>query len=120
MTMLVVIAGVLFGSLASVMVRCSTAPSLVLAAYRKDREAGESLADYLEKRVFAAATVTCVDPDPEDRAGFQTYIARYKAAWPWRRLRQRPWPDLLGKLPQAGELFPCASSEFCAIIKAIV
>ena len=28
--MLVVIAGVLFGSLASVMVRCSTAPSLVL------------------------------------------------------------------------------------------
>ena len=33
--MLVVIAGVLFGSLASVMVRCSTAPSLVLAAYRK-------------------------------------------------------------------------------------
>ena len=51
----------------------------LLAAYRKDREAGESLADYLEKRVFAAATVTCVDPDPEDRAGFQTYIARYKA-----------------------------------------
>ena len=77
--MLVVIAGVLFGSLASVMVRCSTAPSLVLAAYRKDREAGESLADYLEKRVFAAAAGTCVDPDPEDRAGFQTYIARYKA-----------------------------------------
>ena len=48
-------------------------------AYRKDREAGESLADYLEKRVFAAAAGTCVDPDPEDRAGFQTYIARYKA-----------------------------------------
>ena len=47
--------------------------------YRKDREAGESLADYLEKRVFAAAAGTCVDPDPEDRAGFQTYIARYKA-----------------------------------------
>lgn len=51
----------------------------LLAAYRKDREAGESLADYLEKRVFAAAAGTCVSPDPEDRAGFQTYIARYKA-----------------------------------------
>ena len=35
-------------------------------------------------------------------------------------IRDRPWPDLLEKLPQAGELFPCASSEFCAIIKAIV
>ena len=31
-----------------------------------------------EKGVRAAAGA-CVGPDPEDRAGFQTYIARYKA-----------------------------------------
>lgn len=51
----------------------------LLAAYRKNRQTGESLADYLEHKVFSGASGDCVDPLPEDQEGFQRYIQRYKA-----------------------------------------
>ena len=51
----------------------------LLAAYRKNRNPGESLPDYLENRVFAGATGDCVEPREEDVAGFQAYIQRYRA-----------------------------------------
>ena len=51
----------------------------LLAAYRKNHQEGESLADYLEQKVFAGAAGDCVEPLPEDKAGFGTYIQRYRA-----------------------------------------
>ena len=51
----------------------------LLAAYRKNRAQGETLAQYLENQVFAGAAGDCLTPDAGDREGFQRYIARYKA-----------------------------------------
>ena len=51
----------------------------VLAAYMQWKEENESLSDYLENKVFANAESTTIDPDPEDVAGFQAFIERYKA-----------------------------------------
>jgi len=51
----------------------------VLAAYMQWKEANESLSDYLENKVFANAESTTIAPDPEDVAGFQAFIERYKA-----------------------------------------
>lgn len=51
----------------------------LLAAYRKNRQEGESLADYLEGRVFAGASGDCVEPLAEDQEGFEKYIQRYRS-----------------------------------------
>lgn len=51
----------------------------LLAMYRKERRAGETLAEYLEKRVFQNAAGSCVSPQEEDVSGFRAYIERYKA-----------------------------------------
>ena len=50
----------------------------VLAAFGVDDHDG-SLSDHLDRRVFAAAEVRSVAPDPDDVAGFATYLARYRA-----------------------------------------
>ena len=50
----------------------------VLAAYMQWKEAGETLSDYLENKVFANAESSTIAPDPEDVAGFQVFIERYK------------------------------------------
>lgn len=50
----------------------------LLAAYMANKADGESLKDYLNARVFANARSTTLTPMPEDMAGFDTYIARYK------------------------------------------
>ncbi|ALX65734.1 xylulokinase [Microbacterium sp. XT11] len=39
----------------------------------------ESLAEYLEETVFATASVSLADPDPDDVAGFAAYLDRYRA-----------------------------------------
>lgn len=50
----------------------------LLAAYMKQREkTGESLADFLDKRVFHQAAVKSMRPDPADTAGFEAYIERF-------------------------------------------
>lgn len=51
----------------------------VLAAYMMKKEAGENLSDYLKNRVFKDAESIRIEPDPEDVAGFNRFIERYKA-----------------------------------------
>ena len=51
----------------------------LLAAYRKNRQEGQCLADYLENQVFAGAAGDCISPDPADQEGFARYIRRYQA-----------------------------------------
>jgi sugar (pentulose or hexulose) kinase len=43
---------------------------------------GLSLPDYLDKFVFAGNTGSEIAPTPEDVAGFEAYLANYKAAFP--------------------------------------
>ena len=54
----------------------------LLASYLVNNELGMSLPDYLDKVVFAGNTGTEIAPDPEDVAGFEAYLANYKAALP--------------------------------------
>ena len=51
----------------------------VLAAYLIHKNDGESLEDYLASKVFADAKGDTVDPNPEDVAGFASYIDRFKS-----------------------------------------
>jgi len=51
----------------------------LLASYMLGKNEGESLEDFLSKRVFAGVTGSTVDPDPAAAAVFATYIQRYKA-----------------------------------------
>jgi sugar (pentulose or hexulose) kinase len=41
-----------------------------------------SLPDFLDKVVFAGNTGTQINPDPAEVAGFEAYLANYKAALP--------------------------------------
>jgi sugar (pentulose or hexulose) kinase len=54
----------------------------VLAAFRADRAAEQSLIDYLNTQVFASTKMETVEPDPTEVAGFETFIQRYVAALP--------------------------------------
>ena len=56
----------------------------LLAGYLINKN-GKNLADYLEEVVFAGNTGTKIDPDPADVAGFEAYLANYKAAFPVER-----------------------------------
>ena len=50
----------------------------LLAAYRKNKAEGESLASYLETQVFAKEESVQIAPDPKDVEGFETFMDRYK------------------------------------------
>ena len=52
----------------------------LLAAYRLHRRDGETLADYLQTRVFAGAAGETVTPSPADKDGFAAFLAQYKTA----------------------------------------
>lgn len=52
----------------------------LLAAFTVRREAGETLPDFLEKKVFASSEGSTEQPDPADAAGFAAYRARYEQA----------------------------------------
>ncbi|ROP65340.1 xylulokinase [Curtobacterium sp. PhB115] len=52
----------------------------VLASYLEHTD--QQLADYLSDTVFGGDAVHVVDPEPSDVDGFQTYLARYRAALP--------------------------------------
>ncbi|MEA4934211.1 MAG: FGGY-family carbohydrate kinase [Lawsonibacter sp.] len=58
----------------------------LLAAFLKQRELGETLSDYLRDRVFAGEAGTCVDPDPAEKAGFETFLSRYEGGLPIERI----------------------------------
>ncbi|MEX0161386.1 MULTISPECIES: xylulokinase [unclassified Microbacterium] len=50
----------------------------VLASYLAHAESA-SLGEYLERDVFATASLSVADPDPADAAGFAAYLDRYRA-----------------------------------------
>ena len=54
----------------------------ILANYVVTKEAGESLEDYLENKVFAGQEGVTLAPDPEDVAGFEAFAKRYVAGLP--------------------------------------
>ena len=54
----------------------------VLAAYLTRKTPDQTLADYLAGVVFADAELFTLDPDPADRAGFNTFLQHYLAALP--------------------------------------
>ena len=51
----------------------------VLASYLVNKEAGESLEDYLNHKVFAGQKGEEVQPDERDVQGFNEFMVRYKA-----------------------------------------
>jgi sugar (pentulose or hexulose) kinase len=52
----------------------------LLAAYMQRHESGEKLEDYLQNKVFANAKGSCLAPNSDGVAGFESYMVRYKAA----------------------------------------
>ena len=57
----------------------------LLAAFARDKDAGQALDAYLAERVFAGAALESVDPDPTDVAGFDAYVQRFTAGLPIER-----------------------------------
>ena len=57
----------------------------LLAAYMLRKNEGETLADYLDNRVFANAKTATLLADPADIAGFSIFLSRYKKALPMER-----------------------------------
>lgn len=51
----------------------------LLAAYMKDKEAEETLQDYLDNKIFAGQTGTSMEPDAKDVEGFEKFMERYMA-----------------------------------------
>lgn len=54
----------------------------VLARFLVDGSRGQSLADYLDSRVFAGADVSVLAPTPEGASGFDAFMARYRRGLP--------------------------------------
>ena len=52
----------------------------LLAAYAANKEASETLEDFLDKKIFADSAVSVIEPDPADVKGFEEYLKRYRAA----------------------------------------
>ena len=50
----------------------------LLAMYRKNRQAGETLESYLTEKVFSDAAGSVMQPEQEDTEGFRRYIKRYR------------------------------------------
>ncbi len=51
----------------------------ILASYMINKAEGESLNDFLNRKIFAGANVTVLTPTAEEVAGFDSYIVRYQA-----------------------------------------
>lgn len=63
----------------------------LLAMFRKNRENGESLEDYLSHKVFANSQEKCQLPDEKAAEGFALYLRRYKAALPAQKAGATVW-----------------------------
>ena len=57
----------------------------LLAAYMLWKDEGETLADYLDNKVFAAAKSVTLMAEPGDVAGFSAFLTRYKKALPMEK-----------------------------------
>ncbi|MGM9603798.1 MAG: xylulokinase [Faecousia sp.] len=57
----------------------------LLAAYMIRRDQGESLADYLDNKVFAGAAATTLMAEQADIDGFNAFLERYKRAFPMEK-----------------------------------
>ncbi|WP_026460271.1 xylulokinase [Schaalia suimastitidis] len=54
----------------------------VLARFAQRATQGQSLPAYLNEQVFAQAGMSVIDPDQDDAAAFETFLARYMQARP--------------------------------------
>lgn len=54
----------------------------VLAAFMQEKREGETLPDYLTDKIFAGQTGTTIAPKPEDVAGFDAFVEKYKSTLP--------------------------------------
>lgn len=63
----------------------------LLAMFRKNRVEGESLEDYLARKVFAHSQEKCQAPDAKTAEGFALYLKRYKAALPAQKAGAAVW-----------------------------
>lgn len=50
----------------------------LLASYMLEKGDGEPLQSYLSEKVFAGSEGSTLDPNPDDEAGFEAFIERYK------------------------------------------
>lgn len=57
----------------------------LLASYLVNKSDGETLAQYLDNKVFAGNEGKSLAPNPDDVAGFNKFIERYKKAFPIER-----------------------------------
>ncbi|MFG6330877.1 MAG: FGGY-family carbohydrate kinase [Lachnospiraceae bacterium] len=57
----------------------------LLASYMIQKEAGETLEDYLQNKVFGGDEGEKMDPNPQDVKGFDEFIGRYRAGFPIER-----------------------------------
>ena len=57
----------------------------LLASYMIQKDAEETLADYLQNKVFGGDEGEKMAPNPEDVKGFDTFISRYRAGLPIER-----------------------------------
>ena len=61
----------------------------ILASYMCRKDAGESVEEYLEEKVFQNAKSVCLQPNPAGVAGFKSYMERYIACLPAQRLAEK-------------------------------
>ena len=54
----------------------------ILAAFMKEKKDGETLASYLNDKIFAGQTGTTLAPNPEDVKGFEAFLEEYKKLLP--------------------------------------
>lgn len=54
----------------------------ILAAFMKEKKDGETLASYLNDKIFAGQTGTTLKPEPEDVKGFEAFLEEYKKLLP--------------------------------------
>ena len=54
----------------------------LLASYMLHKQSGESLADFLNRAVFAGQEGITLNPDEKDVEGFNVFVKRYTAGLP--------------------------------------
>jgi sugar (pentulose or hexulose) kinase len=57
----------------------------LLASYLLNKNADETLEEFLDTHAFTSQSETVIDPDPSDVEGFETFMERYKTCLPVER-----------------------------------